>query len=629
MYKQQLLITSLRIGLMLFIYTICRGIFLAFNWDVFSIASFVALFESFVLGIRFDVSTILLLNSLFLFLSLIPIAIFFNKTYQCVLKILFVITNLPAVFINLADASYFSFKGKRTTYEVFGIVNDVIEQSLQLFLHYWYIVVITLLFLFLILWKYPRLTKSEDKYLSRSPWYSWGIFLLLIGIIVLGIRGGLQLKPIRPNMAFVQKPNVLGNLVLNTPFVMIQTSQLPVVKRLQYFKDDAESIQAMKVQYGKRAGYTPTFSGKPNIVIIILESFSSEYTGFGNPWKGYTPFLDSISAQGLFFKNHFSNGRTSIEGLPAIIASIPALMVESYITSTYQSNHIEGLADVLRQQGYHTSFYHGGSNGTMGFDMFSKNAGFTNYYGRNEYTGSDSHYDGNWGIFDHHYWQYVCKNLGKTQQPFLSAVFTLSSHQPYTIPPEFEKQFTAGPIPIIRAIKYADYSLKMFFETARQQPWFDNTLFILTADHTQEKIQPWSLYNDFHVPLLFYAPKQIKPYVVDSKITQHVDIAPSVLDILHISQKSPSLFGHSIFDSTYSGRAIVYDGASETTMLFHKEWVTMLRPDDKVEFSTSELSKKDSLNSTQIELLKHRYGQEIKAIQQVHNNGLLDNKWFR
>ena len=629
MYKKQLLITSLRIGFMLCIYTICRGIFLAFNWGIFSSASIATLAESFVLGLRFDLSTILLLNSLFLFLSLLPIADFYNETYQRILKILFVVINIPAVFINLADASYFSFKAKRTTYEIFGLAGDVLDQSLQLAWHYWYIIIFSFILLFLIIWKYPRLKKEETSIITKNQWQTWIVFVLLVGFIVLGIRGGLQLKPICPNMAFVQKPNVLGNLVLNTPFVMIQTSQLPVVTRLEYFKDETSCIEAIKVPYGKRASYTPEFSGKPNIVIIILESFSSEYTSYGNPWKGYTPFLDSISAQGLFFNNHFSNGRTSMDGLPAIIASIPSLMIESYITSTYQSNHIVGLAEVLHQQGYHNSFYHGGKNGTMGFDMFSKNAGFTHYYGRNEYTGSNKDDDENWGIFDHHYWQYVCKNLSQAPQPFLSGVFTLSSHQPYTIPQEFDKQFTEGPLPIIRAVKYADYSLKMFFESARKQPWFDNTLFILTADHTQEKIQPWSLYNDYHVPLLFYSPKYIKPYLVASKITQHVDIAPSVLDLLHISPQSPSLFGHSIFDSTYSGRAILFDGASETSMLFHKELVTMLRPGNKIEFANSELSKNNSLNSKQTELLKQQYSQEIKAIQQFHNNGLLDNNWFR
>lgn len=629
MYKKQLFITTLRIGFLLLIYSFCRVIFLVFNWNIFSVASVSSLAESFVLGMRFDISSILLLNSLFLFLSLLPLSVFYKRGYQDILKFLFLIVNIPWIFINLADASYFSFKGKRTTFEIFGIAGDVLDQSSQLAFHYWYIIALTLIFLVLMIWKYPKSSEATGSLYTFHKWPSWLAFLLLVGVIVIGIRGGLQLKPIRPNMAFVQKPNLLGNLVLNTPLVILHTSQLPAVKRLDYFADENKCLQTMSVPYGKQASYKPVFTSQPNIVLIILESFSSEYTGFGNPWKGYTPFLDSISSQGLFFKNHLANGRTSIEGLPAIVASIPSLMTETFITSTYQSNRIVGIADVLRQQGYETSFYHAGNNGTMGFDMFAKNAGFTHYYGRNEYTGDAEHYDGTWGIFDHHYWQYFSGKLGQTKAPFMSCIFTLSSHQPYAIPKELESRFTEGPIPIIRAIKYADYALQQFFQTASKQTWFDNTLFIITADHTQEKILPWSLYNDFHIPLLFYAPKFIKPHLVEDKITQHLDIAPSIIDMLQIRHAYSNCFGHSVFDSTYAGRAMLYDHPSETAFLINKKLVTYLRPNGIIEFSESEFSKGFDLNSAEGHAAKVQYTQELKAIVQYHNNGLIDNSWFK
>lgn len=625
MYTSQLLTTLKRLTLIMIIYTVCRLIFLLFNWSFFSIASISSIAESLILGLRFDISTVLLINSLFILLSILPIELVFKIAYQRILKIIFITINLPAIFINVADASYFSFKGKRTTIEVFGILDDVVAQSLQLAIYYWYVPLLTLIFGGLLWWQYPKQSLIIET--KKRLWYNWLIFIFLIGLVVLGIRGGLQLKPIRPNMAFVQQPNILGNLVLNTPFVMIQTSQLPTVKRLDYYKNEVELLKYIEIKYGAKATYKPVIKGKPNVVIFILESFSSEYTGFGNPWKGYTPFLDSISGKGLFFRNHFSNGRTSIEGLPAITAAIPALMEETYITSTYQSNRIKGLADVLRRKSYETSFYHAGKNGTMGFDMFAKNVGFTNYYGSNEYNGSSTHYDGNWGIFDHHYLPYFCNQLNEKKQPFFSAVFTLSSHQPYTIPDEFEGKFAEGSVPIVRTIRYADFALQQFFAMASKQAWFDNTIFIFTADHTQDKIQPWSIYNDYHVPLLFYSPRYITPCVVSDKITQHLDIAPSVLDMLNVNELQDFKFGHSVFDSTYGGRAIVFDGSSESTMIIHQKLISVLRPDGKVDFI--EISNFNDTKIEDTENLKAFYTTEIKAIQQFHNNGLLENTWFK
>ncbi|HEX8546362.1 MAG TPA: sulfatase-like hydrolase/transferase, partial [Cytophagaceae bacterium] len=324
---------------------------------------------------------------------------------------LFLVINLPPIFANLADAQYFKFKFKRTTAEILGIRNDVFEQATQLVFYYWYIVVLFILIVFLFVKYYPKASSNQKPIFSNYKLFL--VFIpLTLGLTILGIRGGFQLKPLRPNHAFTHTPNVLGNLVLNTPFSFIQTLQTPGVEPVQYFRSDQEAKNIIIEKYFKKPNKKESDRGpktNDNVVIIVLESFSAEYVGVDNKYQGFTPFLDSLSKEGLYYSNHYANGTTSIEALPAILASVPSLMSESYITSIYQTNEVHGLGEILGSQNYHTSFFHGGKNGTMGFDVFAKNAGFKQYFGLNEYPNKEVDYDGNWGIFDEPYLQYFSK----------------------------------------------------------------------------------------------------------------------------------------------------------------------------------------------------------------------------
>jgi len=234
--------------------------------------------------------------------------------------------------------------------------------------------------------------------------------------------------------------------------------------------------------------------------------------------------------------------------MPSIIASLPTLMTSSYISSGYATNNINSLASLLKNKEYNTSFFHGGSNGTMGFDNFAHAAGVDEYYGMNEY-GNSKDFDGNWGIFDEEFLQFYATKLNSFKEPFFSSVFTLSSHHPYTVPEKYKGKFKKGPLKILEAVGYSDFALKRFFETASKMPWFENTLFIITADHTSQPIKPEYKTNlgQFRVPLIFFHPADSSLQGKKDLITQHLDIMPSVLDWLGYNEPFIS-FGNSILD---------------------------------------------------------------------------------
>jgi phosphoglycerol transferase MdoB-like AlkP superfamily enzyme len=262
-----------------------------------------------------------------------------------------------------------------------------------------------------------------------------------------------------------------------------------------------------------------------------------------------TPFLDSLLCESLTF-NGMSNSRRGLEALPAILASIPALMENDFTRSAYADNDFDAFCQHLQKNGYNTIFMHGGKNGILGFDEFSRRAGIKNYFGRIEYD-DEIDYDGQWGIFDGPFLQYVAQTLNRVHEPFATMVYTLSSRYPYRVPHDFvlpeESYFWTG---FEKTVYYVDCSLRDFFKTASQMPWFNRTLFVITADYSNSlHFQPeysnvWGMYA---IPIAFYYPQKIKPLRCE-EIAQQIDLGPSILSALGINDTLFS-FGRNLFDT--------------------------------------------------------------------------------
>ncbi len=266
------------------------------------------------------------------------------------------------------------------------------------------------------------------------------------------------------------------------------------------------------------------------MVIIILESFGDE-----NIHLGYTPFLDSLITKSYYFKNGFANGKVSIDAVPSTMSSIPSLMNTPMISSGYSLNEVYGLPKILKKQGYATSFFHGAFNGSQNFDQYCKVAGFDQYYGKNEYPKEGS-FDGTWGIYDEEFLQFFCDKVNTFQSPFFASIFTISSHIPYTIPERYQGKFPKGTTEIHESIGYTDNALRLFFEKAKKQDWYKNTLFVFTADHTSSsgKGKYTTNVGKFRIPIFFFDPSKPEFKGIVEKNFQQIDILPSVLDYLNI-----------------------------------------------------------------------------------------------
>ncbi|MBC8084581.1 MAG: LTA synthase family protein, partial [Hymenobacter sp.] len=372
---------------------------------------------------------------------------------------------------------------------------------------------------------------------------------------------------------------------------------------------------------------------RANVVVLLLESFASEYTGIENGGQGYTPFFDSLATKGLFFRQHYANGRRSIEALPAVLSGLPALTENPFITSNFQTDELHGLGELLGRQGYATSVFHGATNGTMGFNTFAGITGIRQYYGLSEYPGGagSPDFDGQWGIFDEPYLGYFARQLGRQPEPFFSTVFTLTSHEPFPMPTRYQGRFAAGELPIHATIGYADFALRQFFRAAARQPWYQNTLFILLADHTSQTMRPdyQNTLGSYKTPLLLFHPGRALPPTNVQRITQQADIPATVLDYLGLAPGQPLLpFGYSVFDGGTTGRALFLSGGSY--FLVHTDYVTELTADNQLRLYPYQNHALPATPLPAPDPAKLRqYGNELKACVQFYLNGLADNSLYK
>ncbi len=562
----------LNLALVYVVYEVCRFVYLFENWSTYSAnLSWKSLGEILRGGWMFDTSAILYTNALYILLMILPLQWKETDLWQRVARWVFIVFNSICIVINLADAVYFQYTGRRTTVTVFSEFGN--EHNLgSIFgieiLRHWYLVLVGAVLIYG-LWKLYFLPSGRATRLVRRPflvgnlaiYYAVHILCLVIFVplCVFGMRGGATtaVRPITISNAnqYVDRP-LEAALVLNTPFSLIRTIDKPIFTVPDYYP----AGELDRIYSPVHAPSDSAIVRRKNVVVLIVESFGREYIGGFNKWldgghyKGYTPFVDSLMQHSTTFLYSYCNGRKSIDGMPSILSGIP-MFVEPFFLTPASMNNVSGIAGELRKKNYFTAFFHGAENGSMGFQAFARATGFERYYGRTEYNedkrfNGDEDFDGTWAIWDEPFLQFYAEKMSEFKQPFMTALFTASSHHPYVIPDKYKQKYPEEGIVIHKCIRYTDNALRRFFDTAKTKPWYKNTLFVITSDHTNQSDHDYyqTDLGGFCSPIIFFDPSgELKPGMRNA-IAQQIDIMPTVLGYLGYDRPFVA-FGCNLFNT--------------------------------------------------------------------------------
>ena len=533
------------------VYFLARLIYFFENYSYFSQnLSFSHVLEMLRGGLVFDTSAILVTNIPYIVLMLFPIHYKESAIYQKLCRAVFLVINGLALAINLCDAVYFRFTMRRTTTTVFSEFAN--EENLGGVFLKETVNHLYLLVLFVVMvWAMYRLYRMTGLKHKELTWWHYDLATLLslaalAPFVVAGIRGGFAtaVRPITISNAnqYVDRPTDAA-LVLNTPFSLYRTIGKAVFVVPEYYQDEAEMASVFTPIHVPNDSVPMT---KKNVVVLIVESFGREYIGALNGtlensrYRGYTPSVDSLIAKSITFSHSYCNGRKSIDGMPSILSSIPCF-VEPFFLTPASMNHVSGIASLLAGEGYQTAFFHGAQRGSMGFQAFARSTGFQAYYGREDYDenkrfGGDADFDGMWAIWDEPFLQYYAAKMSEMKEPFMTAVFTASSHHPYAIPEKYKDVYPEEGLTIHKCIRYTDMAIGRFFQEASRQPWFKNTIFVLTSDHTNQSdhMEYQTDLGGFCSPIIIYEPGVTDQQPeMQQKIAQQIDILPTLMGRLH------------------------------------------------------------------------------------------------
>lgn len=593
------------------------------------------LFQLLLAGLHFDRTAILYLNSWMILLFLLPLHWKENnRVVFRIARILYVVVNFIGIAANLCDCAYFPFTGKRTTFDVFKEFSNegnFITIILHAALPYWYLFIVAALLVW-VLWKLfvtPEI-KLGKGWQNLWSYYVGGVILLAVsaGLTVAGIRGGFTtaVRPITMSNANQYVDHAIdAGIVLNTPFCIFRS-----INHSAFVEPDYMSMEEAEKLYSPI--HEPSDSvqfRKMNVVILILESFGKQTMA-----RGYMPFVEELSKKALSFEYSYATGRKSIDGMPSVLASIPSF-VEPFFLTQASLNDISGIAgELTKYKGYSSAFFHGAQNGSMGFQAFAKSSGFQKYYGRTEYNQDpryhgDEDFDGTWAIWDEEFLQYYCDKMSEMKQPFVTSVFTASSHTPYDLPERYKQRFPPTDPGIFAVTAYSDNAVRLFFEKAKKQPWYNNTLFVLTADHAQPYPVDPAFKSDigrYKVPIVFFAPgmPELMTGVDRDRIISQADIMPTVLGILGYDRPYVA-FGEDVLH-TEAEQTCAFNYLNESACYQYLQGDWMLQFDGEKVVHAYEF-KKDTLQKHDVkERCPKEYEQRLKSVIQQYMHRMNHNQ---
>lgn len=406
---------------------------------------------------------------------------------------------------------------------------------------------------------HPRLHKLVKPKLAGSM-----LYLILAAVMIIPVRGGLQLAPMNQSVAFFSNNDFANQAAINVPwnFFWSLGKQLYSRKNPYNFLDEKTAENLVKEFYSSNP-YLPgdlLNSSKPNVIIILWESLTSRViSALGGNHTDVVPEFESLINEGILFNNFYANGNRSDKGIVAILSGYPAQPTRSIVKIPTKSSRLPVITESLNQNGYYTAYFHGGELEFANIKSYLVNAEFNTITGRNSFNKREM--NSKWGAHDHVVLNKALGEISKQPAPFFNMIFTLSSHEPFDIPVAL--RFPGEDLESLykSSLHYTDQSIGTFIREAKKQPWYENTLIIILADHGHRLLGDSPRYEKdrFHIPMLWLGGALSVQDSTISRTCSQTDIAKTLLEEIGIDAREFE-WSRNIFNNSGStGAFYVYN----------------------------------------------------------------------
>jgi len=512
---------------------------------------------SLIYGAKFDLAIISYIVIPIMLISFLPKIGFdysnlSRKILQAIMYALFCLVFL----LSLIDIEYYGYFGDHLgvwSYAYLDHFEPIFYSIVESYPVFWYLLgwlALSGIFVFIA----NKFNKLFIKNRSENIFSRFIYFIFIFALLIISMRGGVSLAPIDWASAY-HSNNVFANeLSLNGVYTLSRnlyeyyddTSRHHPTKYQFYPEQKAlkevqslvclpsDSLIQPEQSLKRETRYPAGNEIKNNIVIIVLESWAARFVGAYGNQQGITPFFDSLADQSLLLKNFYASGLRTNRGLLSVLCSFPSLPGRT-VMKLYGAEHpFMSIAEILKERGYESYFIYGGDPDFDNMGGFFRMKGFENFIGINDFPNDASL--SKWGVPDHLVFERaneIFVNHGS--EPFISAVLTLSNHEPFVLPDERFEKFSSDVKynDYLNTFYYSDWALGRFFESARQENYFDNTIFILVGDHGRIVSDPNDIVNNFKIASLIYCPGRadIIPGTIET-ICGQVDLLPTILSLL-------------------------------------------------------------------------------------------------
>ncbi len=515
-----------------------RALFLIYYSGLVSLEEpgFSEVMAGFWYALRLDVSTasylLIIPFFLLLFRSLINARFFdiANKVYTGIMIIAYSL-------ITTAELGIYSEWKTKLHYKALHYLSnpDEVYNSASTGQFIW-LVIIFLLTVGISFIAYIHFFYLKTPYFKRTYLGSLAFLILAPIFLFLGIRGGMQEIPITQSQSFYSSHNILNLAAVNSgysfTFSMMENHRFMKENPYQFYEDAAALEVLEEIIYTEKDTTISLLNNeRPNIVILLLESWSADLIHSLGGEKGITPEFEKLAKDGILFTQLYASGNRSEQAMSAIFGGFPSTPIAAITHSLDKVVKLPSLTERLKAEGYHSSFYFGGHLMYGGIKSYLSIAGFDEMI--EIYDLPASMPLGKLGAHDEFIFDYQIRELGKKKQPFFSTVFSMSTHSPYDQPMEKVLDWGGSENEYINSAYYTDSCLADYFRKASQQDWYDNTLFIIVADHSHNSYRHWPVTSPQyrHIPMLFYGNvlKQEYKGTQISRLSSQTDIPVTIL----------------------------------------------------------------------------------------------------